>query len=174
LLPGFAFASAAALALASVLAFMVFVRQPDREAHSQRELREARSQARESQARVAELDRRTALEAGPEANVPVVILTANRSADSPNQLRLGSQSRRALLWIDVPAQPPGTRFGVTLSTADAGFAKSIHDLERNSSGALAASLPVIDLPAGSYSVRLFNDESPGRPIAEYRLTVVRR
>src|ERR1039457_2372950 len=40
LLPGFAFASGAALALASVLAFMVFVRQPDREAHSQRELRE--------------------------------------------------------------------------------------------------------------------------------------
>lgn len=175
-MPALAFAAASAVALASVLAFIVLVRQPAREA----QLQQALSQARASQARIAELDQRAALDAGPEANVPVVILTASRSVDAPNRVQLGSESRRALLWIDVPASPPGTRFGITLSTlresgqADARFAKTIHDLERNSSGALAASLPAADLPAGAYNVRLFHEKSPAQPIAEYRLNVERR
>ena len=173
-MPAFACAAASAVAFASVLAFVVVVRQPAREARLQQELQQALSQARLSQARIAELDQRAALDAGPEANVPVVILTASRSADAPNQVRLGSESRRALLWIDVPAEPPGTRFGLTLSTADGRFAKTIHDLERNSSGALAASLPAADLPAGAYNVRLFHEKSPGQTIAEYRLNVEHR
>jgi hypothetical protein len=169
-MPAFAFAAASAVVFASVLAFVVLVRQPAREA----QLQQALSQARLSQARIAEFEQRAAQDAGPEANVPVVILTASRSADAPNRVQLSSESRRALLWIDVPAQPPGTRFGVTISTPDGRFAKSIHDLERNSSGALAASLPAADLPAGSYHVRLFHEKSPGQTIAEYRLNVEHR
>jgi hypothetical protein len=172
-MPAFAFAAASALAFASVLA-VVLVHQPAREAQLQQELQRALSQARASQARLAELNQRAALDAGPEANVPVVILTASRSADAPNHVQLGSGSRRALLWIDVPAEPSGTRFGLTLSTADARFAKTIHDLERNSSGALAASLPAADLTAGAYHVRLFHEKSPGQTIAEYRLNVEHR
>jgi hypothetical protein len=174
-MPAFAFAAASAVVFACVLAFVVLVRQPAREA----QLQEALSQARASQARIAELDQRAALDAGPEANVPVVILTASRSADAPgadgsNTVQLGAESRRALLWIDVPSQPPGTRFGLTISTADGRFSKTIHDLERNSSGALAASLPAADLPAGAYHVRLFHEKSPGQTIAEYRLNVEHR
>jgi hypothetical protein len=172
-MPAFAFA-AASVVFASVLAFVVWVHQPAREARLQQELQQALSQARASQARIAELDQRAALDAGPEANVPVAILTANRSADSPNQVRLGAECRHALLWIDIPVQPPGTRFGLTISTLDGRFATTIHDLERNSSGALAASLPAADLPAGSYHVRLFSGKSPGQTIAEYRLNVERR
>jgi len=173
-MPAFAFAAASAVVLASALIFVVLVRQPAREARLQQQLQEALSQARVSQARIAELDRRAALDAGPEANVPVVILTASRSADSPNQVQLGSESRRALLWIDIPVQPPGARFGLTISTPDGRFAKTIHRLERNSGGALAASLPAADLPAGSYRVRVFSEKSPGQTIAEYRLNVERR
>jgi hypothetical protein len=120
------------------------------------------------------LERWAALDSAPEANIPVVILTASRSGNSPNRVQLGSQSRRVLLWIDVPAQPPGTRFGVIITTPDGRFTRSIHDLERNSSGALAASLPVADLPAGACNVRLFNEKSPGQPVAEYRLNVEHR
>jgi hypothetical protein len=173
LMPAFAFAAAGAVVLGSVLTFVVLIRQPAREARLRQELQRALSQTQAGQARIAELDQRAALDAGPEANVPVVILTARRSADSPNRVQLGPQSRRALLWIDIPPQPPGARFGVTISTPDTRFNKSIHDLERNSSGALAVSLPVADLPAGAYSVRLFNEKSPGQPIAEYRLAVAR-
>jgi len=169
-MPAFAFAAASAVVFASVLAFVVWVRQPAREA----QLQEALSQARASQARITELEQRAALDAAPEANVPVVILTASRSADSPNQVQLGSESRRALLWIDIPVQPPGTRFGLIISTPDGRSAKTIHDLERNSSGALAAGLPAADLPAGSYHVRMFSERSPGQTIAEYRLNVERR
>jgi hypothetical protein len=169
-MPAFAFAAASAVVFASVLAFLVLVRQPAREA----QLQQALSQARARQARIAELEQRAALDAGPEANVPVVILTASRSADAPNRVQLGSESRHALLWIDVPAEPPGTRFGLTISTPDGRFSKSIHDLERNSSGALAASLPAADLPAGACQVRLFNEKSPGQTIAEYRLNVEHR
>jgi hypothetical protein len=175
-MPAFAFAAASAVVFASVLAFFVWVRQPAREA----QLQQALSQARLSQARIAELEQRAALDAGPEANVPVVILTASRSADAPNRVQLGSESRRALLWIDVPADPSGTRFGLTISTlresgqADGRFSKTIHYLERNSSGALAASLPVADLPTGDYQVRLFNEKSSGQTIAEYRLKVDHR
>ena len=167
LLPAFAFAAALAVVLASALSFVVLVRQPDREGRLRQELQHA-------QERAAELDRRAALEAGPEANIPVAILTASRASDSSNKVRLGPQSRRVLLWIDVPAPPPGTRFGVTVSTRDGRFTRSIHDLERNSSGALAASLPATDLPAGDYNIRLFKDTAPGLPIAEYRLNVERR
>jgi hypothetical protein len=173
-MPAFAFAAASAVVLASTLTFVVLVRQPAREARLQHELQEALSQARVSRAHIAELDQRAALDAGTEANVPVVMLTASRSADSPNQVQIGSESRRALLWIDIPVQPPGTRFGLTISTPDGRFAKTIHDLERNSSGALAASLPAADLPASSYHVRLFSEKSPGQTIAEYRLNVERR
>jgi len=173
-MPAFAFAAASAVVLASALTFVVLVRQPAREARLQQELQEALSQARVSRARIAELDQRAALDSGPEANVPVVILTASRSADSPNQVQLGSKSRRALLWIDIPVQPQGARFGLTISTPDGRSAKTIHDLERNSSGALAASLPAGDLPAGRYHVRLFSEKSPGQTIAEYRLNVEHR
>jgi hypothetical protein len=169
----FVCAAASAVVFASAVTFVVLVRQPAREARLQQELQEALSQARGSEARIAELEQRAALEA-PEANVPVVILTASRSADASNQVQLGSESRRAVLWIDIPVQPLGARFGLTISTPDGRFAKTIHHLERNSSGAVAAGLPAADLPAGRYHVRLFREEPPGQVIAEYRLNVERR
>jgi hypothetical protein len=172
--PAFACAAAAGVVLASVLTFVVFVRQPARETRLRQQIEQMLSQARASQARIAELERLAALDAGAEANVPVVILTASRSADSANQVQLGSESRRALLWIDVPAEPSEARFGVTITASGTRLSKSIHGLKRNPSGALAASLPAADLPAGAYNVRLFNEKSPGQPIAEYRLTVARR
>ena len=170
-MPAFAFASALAVVLAIALALVVFVQQPAREARLQQETRNAVAHARASEARAAELAAQTDR---AEANVPVVILTASRSTEPPNQVEFGPQARRALLWIDVSSQPAGTRFGITLASADGRIHTSVHDLQRNSSGALAASLPVAVLAAGRYSVRLFNEKSPEQTIAEYRLTVGRR
>jgi hypothetical protein len=171
--PAFAFAVAAAVVLAAGLAWFAFVRVPDREAR----LEQALNQAKTNAGRVAELAQRAAVDAGPEANVPLAILTASRSTDSPNQLQLAAESRRVVLWIDVPPQPPGTRFGVSVSpreNAAAAPVVSIHGLERNSSGALAVSLPAANLPPGAWQVRLFKDASPGQSIAEYRLNVERK
>jgi hypothetical protein len=173
-LPAFAFATAGALVLASALVFVVLVREPEREAQLQQQVQQALAQARASQAQLAELNQRASLNAEPEGNVPVAILTASRSDDSPNQVQLGRQSRRLLVWIDIPPQPAGTRFGITISTADGLFRNSIHGLERNSTGALAASVPITGWPAGTCTVRLINEKSPGQLVAEYRLMVLRR
>lgn len=124
----------------------------------------------ESRANQAAADAKPAAEAA-EANVPVVILTASRSAGARDRLRLSALDRRALLWIDVAPQPAGTRFELTLSTPGAA-GKSIHGLERNANGALAVSLPVSDLKPGVYELKLFNEKSPERLVAEYHLTVV--
>src|SRR5260370_11915353 len=56
LMPAFAFAAAAAVVLASMLTFVVSIRQPAREARLQQELQQALSQTHVSQARIAELD----------------------------------------------------------------------------------------------------------------------
>ncbi len=168
-MPAFAFAAAASVLLAAGLSFLVFVRLPEREASLQQALRDAA----ESRRHAAELELRAAADA-PEANVPVVILAASRTADSPNPLILGPQSRSAVLWIDVPPQPAGTQFELTISAPDGHFTKSIQGLERNANGALAASLPVKELADGAYQVRLFGGKSPKNLIGEYRLTVGRR
>ena len=169
-MPAFAFAAALSLILASGLAFLAFVRLPDREAR----LRQALAQAEASQARIAQLDQRAALDSAPQANVPVVILQANRGAEPPNRLLVDSQTRTAMLWLDVPPQPPGTKFGLTISTPGDRESMAIHGLERNPNGALAVSLPVHQLANSSYIVRLYLDKPSAPILAEYRLAVVRR
>jgi len=159
LLP-FLFAGASSAVFASVLAFVVIVQEPRKDARLDARIQELQSQARESQARLAELT-------GAEANVPVAILTATRSAEPPNQVTLGAQARRVLLWIDVPPQPAGTRFSLTIGN------QSLNGLERNATGALAVSVPVSALPAGSYQVRLFKEQAPGQLVSEYRLNISR-
>lgn len=169
-MPAFALAAALCLVLAAGLTFLAFVRLPDREA----QLRLALAQASASQARIAEMDQRATLASAPEANVPVVILEASRSAQSPNRLPVNPQTRTAMLWLDVPPQPQGTQFGLTISTADGREFKTVHGLERNRNGALAVSLPVAQLAKGSYVVRLYLDKPSAPVIAEYRLAVDRQ
>lgn len=159
-----AFTLAAAVCLALIV----------RDADLQRQLRDAAASAHAAQNRIAELDGRAAANTGPEANIPVAILTAARSARAMNELILRAQSRQALLWIDIPPQPPAARFEIRIASSDGGAGKIIHDLERNSDGALAATLPVNDLAPGIRTVSLYDEKEPGKAIAEYRLSVVRR
>jgi len=170
LMPAFALVTALSLVLAAGLAFLTFVRLPEREAR----LREALEQAKAGRDRIAELDQRSALDSAPQANVPVAILEASRGPDQPNSVLVDSQTRSVLLWIDIPPQPPGVKFGLAISAPDGRVANAIHGLERNQNGALAASLPVAQLADGSYRVRLSLDQPSAPILAEYRLAVVRR
>ena len=169
LAPAFAFAAAAAVILASGLAFLALIKVPEKEAR----LQAALTQLKESQSRIAELDQRAALESAPQGNVPVVILEASRGVES-NRLQVEAGTQSALLWIDIPQQSADARFALTISTPDDRYSKAIHGLARNHNGALAVSLPVEELHAGSYIVRLYPDKPAAPVMAEYRFTVARR
>ena len=160
---------ATAVILASGLAFLALIKVPEKEAR----LQAALTQLKKSQSRIAELDQRAALERAPQGNVPVVILEASRGVES-NRLQVEAGTQSALLWIDIPQQSTDARFALTISTPDDRYSKAIHGLARNHNGALAVSLPVEELHAGSYIVRLYPDKPTAPVMAEYRFTVARR
>ena len=165
LMPAFVFAVAALALLSAGLAYFALVRLPASEA----QVREALEKSQQAETRLAQLEQRAALDAAPQANVPVVILTAARGADETNRLTLGKQIRSAVLWIDIPPQPAGAKFRLTLT--DGKTTRTIEDLERNENGALAATVPVSDLSPGQYVVRLYGEQSTAKLIGEYRITV---
>jgi hypothetical protein len=173
LMPAFVFAMSAVVLLAGVLAYMALVRLPD----SEMRLQAALAGSARSESQLAELSRRASANsanAGPQANLPVVILTANRSAnDAPDRLTIDPQTKMALLWIDIPPQPAGAKFQITIAS-DGGPGETIHGLERNENGALAAGVPIDDLAAGAYVIRLYPEQAPARMIAEYRMIVSRK
>jgi hypothetical protein len=170
LTPALAFAMAAVVLLAAGLGYTVLVRLPDSEAR----LSAALAQSVRSEAQLAELSRRAAAAGQPQANIPVVILTASRSAsDAPDRLAIAPPAGMALLWIDIPPQPAGAKFRITIAPTG-GSEKTIHGLERNENGALAAGVPSDDLAAGMYVVRVYPEQASGPMIAEYRMIVSRK
>jgi len=162
LMPAFVFASAVAVLLGVGLGYTALIRLPDSEALLSAALAgSARAPANPASA-------------GAQVNLPVVILTANRSAsDAPDRLTIDPQTRMALLWIDIPPQPAGAKFRITIAS-DGGAGKTIQGLERNENGALAAGVPTGDLPAGAYAVRLYAEQASDRMMAEYRMIVSRK
>ena len=168
LFPAFGLATAAALLVTVALGWLWFVRLPDREA----KLSAAVAQTRLDQARLAELDQRASLDRVPDPNVPVAILTADRAAGAPSQLKLEGKPRNVLLWIDAPQAPAGAVFHLVLSAGN--VSKSIGGVIRNSNGALAVAVPSSELADGDYTVRVFRDDAAGTLFGEYRLRIARR
>lgn len=166
LFPMFGLAATAAMLLAIGLGWLWLVRLPDQET----KLTAALARGQSDQARIAELDQRAALDRTPEANVPVVILTAERSAGEGNRLTIDNNARTVLLWIDVPSVA-GARYRVQVASAS--FSKSIDGVGRNSNGALAVGLSSTELPDGEYTVRVFRENGGEQPLGEYRLRVAR-
>jgi hypothetical protein len=167
LMPAFVFATAVVLVLGAALSYLALIRMPAIDSQLRQVLADAERKAAISD-RSAQM---LALDRAPQTNVPVVILTAERAADSRSQLRIGSTGD-AVFWIDVPPQPPGTKFNLTIAMPDTQFSKSIEGLERNQDGALAFSMPASELASGSYVVRLYQPHD--RMIAEYRIDVSRK
>jgi hypothetical protein len=170
LMPAFVFTISALVLSVVGLGYMLLIRLPNNEAR----LQTALADSRRMETQLAKLNENASYGAVPQANVPVVILTADRSANEPaDRLIISKQTTEAFLWIDIPPQPAGTQFQITITAAD-GSGKTIRGLERNENGALAASIPVNDLAAGTYIVRLYPAQAPGGMISEYRMTVSRK
>jgi len=169
LFPAFGVLAACLLVTIAALSWLLLIRTPAREAL----LAGAAAKVQAQQQRIAELDRRAALDLRAEANVPVAILTVDRDAGGGNLLTVGSESRNAILWIDLPQQRPGTSFRADISTGSGTFKKSVEGLRPNPNSALAASLPVSDLPDGHYTVRVTKEGPSAILIGEYTLIVSR-
>jgi len=169
LFPAFGLVAAGFLLAIGALSWLMLIRTPAREAMLARTLATVQAQ----QQRLAELDR-AALDVRAEANVPVAILTAERGAGGQNLLSLRPESRNAILWIDMPQQPAGTSFRADISSASGTYKKSVEGLKPNANSALAASVPVSDLPDGRYTVRVTKEVPSASLVGEYTLIVSRR
>jgi Putative zinc-finger len=169
LFPAFGLAAAGLLVAIVALSWLLLIRTPARDALLARTLATVQAQ----QQRLTEMDRRVALDLRTEANVPVAILTAERGAGGENLLSVLPESRNAILWIDMPQQRPGTSFRADISSASGKYKKSLEGLKPNATSALAASVPVDDLPDGRYTVRVTKEGSSAILVGEYRLRVSR-
>jgi Putative zinc-finger len=110
---------------------------------------------------------------GAEANVAVAMLNASRAADTAAKTTLAPGARHLLLWIEVgPAR--FQRFEVDVTTPDNRLIARLDGVERGPYGALAATLPAAELPAGEVRITVSGQEPPPAAlVGEYRLIIQR-
>jgi hypothetical protein len=169
LVPAFGVSVSAALALAAFSGWLYFSQMPklreqlSRSAEDLRALETAR----------AALEQQIASSMQAEANLPLVMLQATRDVQTaPNEVTIPSGAKHLVLWIEVPAGKSSS-FRLQVDTADNRRVEALDNLQRNSYGALAVSLPVEALQPGEYRIKLTAEAPPASLLAEYRLRIRR-
>jgi hypothetical protein len=163
----FAGSSAAAIALAAVVAWALLVRIPSLQRNAQVAMAETQSQ---QQVRALQ----TSVAAGPgvQANVPLVMLEATRGEEAATAV-LPADSRQLIVWVEIGP----TRYRTYRMEVDAPSGKrviALDGLSRGPYGALAASIPTAALQAGIFRVRLIGQAPPPASlVSEYRLQIRR-
>jgi hypothetical protein len=127
----------------------------------------------QQQARAA-LEQQIAGSIQPEANLPLVMLQSTRDVQAPpNEVSVPPGAKHVVLWVEVPAGK-SDRYRLQVDTADNRPVETLDNLQRNTYGALAVSLPVETLQPGDYRIRLSTQEpSPASLLGEYRLRIRR-
>jgi hypothetical protein len=122
----------------------------------------------------ATLERQIAATIQAEANVPLVMLQATRDVQAtPNEVSVPAGAKHVVLWVEVPSGKP-SRYRLQVDTADNRPVETLDNLQRNTYGALAVSLPVEALQPGDYRIKLTSQEpSPASLLGEYRLRIRR-
>jgi hypothetical protein len=169
LVPAFGVSVSAALALATFSGWLYFSQMPklreqlSRSAEDLRALETAR----------AALEQQIVSSMQAEANLPLVMLQATRDVQTaPNEVTIPSGAKHLVLWIEVPAGKSSS-FRLQVDTADNRRVEALDNLQRNSYGALAVSLPVEALQPGEYRIKLTAEAPPASLLAEYRLRIRR-
>jgi hypothetical protein len=167
LVPAFGVSACAALMLAAFSGWLYFSQMP--------KLREQVSQSAEDlrtqQAARAALEHQIASSIQAEANLPLVMLQATRDVQAaPNEVSIPSGAKHLVLWVEVPAGKSNS-FRLQVDTADNRLVETLDNLQRNSYGALAVSLPVEALQPGDYRIKLTAEPPPASLLAEYRLRI---
>jgi Putative zinc-finger len=168
--PAFAASSCVAVALAVVTGWTLFFQMPQ----LRRQLNQASTDVSAQREAIAALQRQVSATTQAETNVPLVMLQATRDAQAPaNEAVLPAGAAHLVLWVEVPAKNIRT-FQLKVETEDHRPVITLDHLERNSYGALAASLPAAQLQAGQFRIMLSAEEpSPASLLAEYKLRIRR-
>ena len=163
-----AFAATACLALifAGLAGWVYFGQVP----HLQSELRQMAAQLKnQSQAQTEE----AVPTEEAEANVPLVMLQASRAEQQPAKVTLNRNDNRLVLWIE-PGPSRYRDFRLEVFSSDNKLVTSVDHLQPGRYGALAASLPTKQLPAGDFRITLTGQDPPPAALAgEYHLQIRR-
>jgi hypothetical protein len=159
----------AALVLAAFSGWLYFSQMPKLREQLSRSAEDLRAQ----QTARAELERQIASSIQAEVNLPLVMLQATRDVQTaPNEVSIPSGAKHLVLWVEVPAGKSNS-FRLQVDTADNRTVETLDNLQRNSYGALAVSLPVEALQPGDYRIKLTAEPPRASLLAEYRLRIRR-
>jgi hypothetical protein len=169
LVPAFGVSACAALVLAALSGWLYFSQLPK----MREQLSQSAADLRAQRATLAALEQQIASSVQAEANLPLVMLQATRDVQAaPNEVTVPPRARHLILWVEVPAGKSNL-FHLEVASADNRPVATLDNLQRNTYGALAASLPVEALQPGDYRIKLTAEPPPASVMAEYRLRIRR-
>ena len=166
--PALAASACAAIVFAIVTGWTLFSQMPK----LRKQLDQASADVRSQRQAIAALQKQIASASQAEANVPLVMLQATRDAQaSLNEAVLPAGAGHLVLWAELPAGKFRS-FRLQVETEDHHPVVTLDHLERNSYGALAASLPAEQLQPGEFRIMLTGEEPPPASLlAEYKLRI---
>ena len=134
------------------------------------ELDGAMSQLRVQRQNLALLQQRAGANEAAEANIPLVILQASRGQEAAIA-DLPPGARELVVWVEIgPTRYRSYRLEIVSQSHQT--VASLSNLKPGPYGALAASLPAAQLPAGELRVTLMGqDPPPASLVGEYRLQI---
>ena len=195
--PALALSAAVSVALAGVLAWIMFYRTPQLRAELARERDQQERIRQEDQQKLdrasdelnSEIARRTELQkeladlqagnqgeprAQTEANAPVIMLEAERSNEAPIVVSIPSGAR-SLIFVNQPG--PGPRFRSYRIDVDSASHKrvlAVEGLKKGADGMLTLILPASAFGNGLHFVKLYGiDRGSAELAGEYRINIRR-
>ena len=164
----FAATACIALVMAGLAGWAYFGRIPQ----LQSQLRQSTAQLEAEQQTPGRTEQALAVEQA-EANVPLVTLQASRAGGETAQVLLKPDNKQLILWIE-PGPSRYREFRLEVFSSQNYLVTSVDHLAVGHYGALAASLPTKQLPAGDFRITLTGrDPPPGALAGEYRLQIRR-
>jgi len=108
-----------------------------------------------------------------QANVPLIMLQASRAREEAASVILKPDDKQLVLWIE-PGPSRYRDFRLDVFSSDNHLVTSVDHLALSRYGALAASLPTEQLPAGGFRITLTGQNPPRAALAgEYHLEIRR-
>lgn len=163
---GLAFSTSAAVVLAIAVGWLTLSTLP----RLRSDLNTTIAQVQFEQQIIAQLKEGAAPQEAAEANVPLAMLQSERG-DEITEAVLPAGAKRILLWVEIgPTRFRSYRMEVYSPSGT--LVESVDGLVRGSYGALAASLPADQLPAGVFRITLKGQvPPPASLVGEYRLRI---